>query len=579
MLRIALIASLLVGCADLGAVEDDDCTTSLQVTPSGDPLVGTEVRVTANIYNPNGGVPNIEWRVTHEQLEVPITGDGTMEISFIPGAAGTYFVDMTPSSPGSSCPSQQTEINVVTGQPGGDVRLHVMPPPGIDVPPIDRLIVLPAGSPTYSMGTVTLDPGAITAGTVGMPAYLRFYPGGQPEAIVETYTNGSGAYSARVQLTPHQILIVPMDTAYPPQTVADNQLTGAESYTVSAGVAITGTVLRPNGTPLQGANVQIFQNDVAGLTVPSTIGTSAANGSFTLRAFTSNGTNARVVVTPPAGSGLPRLETSSQGFNFTNAITVSYGASLVTRNVSGTSVVRGGALANAKVTIVGTIPFSSAGTIVAGASAVANGFVRIPMTANASGVLPSVLVPAGDLYAVVEPANAPGDSAVVAFNTTASVPSTINAPAMVPFSTTVKHDSDIIGGARLELVPTGALGLAGVGPTVVYANEAGLLSGTFASGAIYRSYLSDPSRRAGTGGIDVATVPGTTYLPDALVITGTLQIQGQTNRIDGASVHVLCNSDSAFPCDGVERDRPLGEDASDSQGSFAVAVTRPGVPI
>lgn len=585
MIRLAPILAMLAlaGCSLGASSGDDDCSTSLLVTPAGNPVVNTEVRVTAIIDNPNGGVPDVDWRVTHDQLEVPFSGDGTMEISFIPDEAGVYNVEMTPSSSGSLCQSRTAQINVVTGQPGDvEVRLHVTPPGTVDVPPIDRRIVLPAGGATYAMGSVTLDTGAITAGTVGMQAYLRFIPGGQPGAIVETYTNASGAYSARVQLTEHRILVVPTDPAFPPQTIADTILTSTESYTLSEGVAISGTVLRPNGTPLQDAKVQVFQNDTGGITVPSTIGTSAANGTFTLRAFTATGANARVVVTPPAGSGLPRLEAGSQGFDFANALAINYGTSIVTRNVSGTSVVRGGALANAKVTIAGTIPFSSAGTIVAGASAVANGFVRIPMTANSSGVLPSMLVPAADLYAVVEPANAPGDAAVVEFDTTAAVPSTINAPAMTAISTTILHGADALDGARLELVPTGALGLAGVGPTVLYANEAGVISGSIASGAIYKAYFSDPSRRAGTSAyamLDATTLQSITSLPDAVLITGTLQIQGQTNRIDGASVQVLCSSGGDFVCDGVERDRPIGEDASDSQGTFAIAVTRPGVPI
>jgi hypothetical protein len=463
------------------------------------------------------------------------------------------------------------------------VRLRVMPPLGVDVPPMERIIDLPS-APTYALGTLSLDPGTIANGSVGMAAYIRFIPSGQPEAVVETYADADGNFMARVQLAPHHLLIVPTDPAYPPQMFADNSLGGGEVYTLSTGVAISGSVRRPNGTPLANAKVQLFQNDTSGLTVPSTIGTSAADGTFTLRSFSAAGTNARVVVTPPVGSGLPRLETSSQGFNFTNAITVNYGASLLTRNVGGTTVNRGGALANAKVTVVGTIPFNTAGTIVAGATAVANGYVRIPMTANGSGVLPSTLVPAGDLFAVVEPANTPGDSAVVPFDTTSAVPAAINAPAMIPFSSTVRlNDQTPLGGVRFEIVPTGALGMAGVGPTLVTANEAGVITGAMASGAIYKTYVSDPSRRASPNFypmLDAQTIQTLpiTLLP-SLVITGTLQIQGQTNRIDGAAVQVYCNTDELVLCDGIERDRPLGEDASSAQGTFELAVTRPQPPL
>ncbi|MFN0250544.1 MAG: hypothetical protein ACKV2T_26930 [Kofleriaceae bacterium] len=581
MSRVLLVALLAAGCADFAGA-DESCRTSLQVTPSGDPVVGTEVRVTAIITNDVGGIPDIDWRVRFEQTDVVFSGQGSMEIAFVPDEEGTYSVDMTPSASGSSCPSAATGINVVPAQPGtDDVRLRIVPPLGVDVPPIDRVYILPT-SPTYALGTVTLDQGRITDGTVGRQAYLRFLPDGQPDAVVEAYTDANGAYSARVQISPHHILVVPTDPAYPPQMLVDTSLVTGESYTLSTGVAITGVVRAPSGAALANAKVQVFQNDTTGVTIPSTIGTSASDGTFTVRAFTTTGTNPRVTVTPPAASGLPRLEGSSQGFNFANAITVNYGTSLITRNVSGTSVVRGGALANAKVTIVGTVPFTTAGTIIAGASAVAEGFVRIPVVANGSGVLPSALVPAADLHAVVEPANAPGDAAVVSFDTRTAVPGTITAPAMVPFSSTAVLAQTPLGGVRLELVPTGLLGMAGVGPTLLVASEAGVITGSVASGAIYKTYATDPSRRAGpafgtVSSQTIATTLQNLFLTEALVISGSLKIQGQTNVIQGAGVQVLCYSNA--DCSGVERDRPFGEDASDEQGSFEVVVPRPGVPI
>lgn len=583
---IHLVASLvcLAACADFGAVEDNPCTSSLTITPAGDVQVDTEVRATATIVNEFGGVPVVDWRVRFNQTdEVLFSTNGPFEIAFTPHETGTYTVSMDPSASGSSCPSRQQTVNVVMGQPGEDVRLHVTPPPEANVPPIDRYIMLPRGTSMYSMNTVSLESGRVTDGTVGQPAYLKFIPDGQPGAIVETYTDATGAYQARVQSTPHRILVVPTDPAYPPQTIADNLPMVGESYTLSTGVAITGTVLRPNGTPLAGAKVQVFMNDAGGHTVPSTIGTSAANGTFTLRAFAATGANARVVVTPPASSGLPRLEGGSQNFDFTNPITASYSSSLVLRNVNGTTVTRGAALPNAKVTFVGSLPLQSTGTIVAGASAASTGHVRVTVTADGSGVLPTALVPAAELFAVVEPA--PGDAAVVELDLTSSVPVSIAAPAMAPFSTTLMYQSMTLEGARLELVPTGALGLAGVGPTVLYASGNGVISGSMASGAIYEARFSDPSRRAAPVGFPsmdaqtIATFP-TVQLFDPLTITGTLAVGGGGNPIGGAGVQILCGfGTSAFACDGVERDRPIGETASDVQGSFTIVVAAPGAPI
>lgn len=587
MIRKAAIMAMLAfaACAgDAGSVEDQ-CSTSLAVNPSS-PVVGQVVTITANITG-NLGQPTIDWRVRFNQADIIFDRNGEQEISFTPADAGVYTIDMVPSSSGSLCPSRQEDITVTTGGVGEvDVRLRVTPPIDLGVPPIDRVISLPRGTPAYSLGVVSLEPGRTTNGTVGRAAYMRFIPDGQPDAVVEAYADATGAFAAKVQSAPHHILIVPDDPAYPPQVV-DPAIPGQdESFTLSTGVAITGTVRRPNGTALAGAKVQVFMTDPNGITVPSTIGTSAANGTFTLRAFAANGAEERVVVTPPAGSGLPRLDAGSQNFDFTNAIEVNYSSALVLRDVSGTDVVRSGALANAKVTIVGTIPFATAGSIVAGTTAVSNGYVRIPMTADANGVLPSVLVPAADLYAVVEPANAPGDSAVVAFDTTSTVPGTIDAPPMVTVAPLVRLDQTPIGGVKVELVPAGVLAFAGVGPTVLYSDENGVVSGSLASGAIYEARITDPSRRAGPAAYSMvdstllSTTLETILLSEPLTITGTLSLQGSPNRVEGAAVQVLCQLElSSFECTGLERERPLGEDASDAQGAFTLVVPRPGIPI
>lgn len=577
-LSILALGVALAGCADLGSVEgDDDCSTSLFVTPSP-AIVNQEVRVSVTIQNDLGGISTIDWRVVHDQQDVPFTGQGQTEISFTPAATGIYAVDMVPSSSGSLCPSKHEEINVVMESGENQVRLRVSPPPDSGIPPIDQIKVLPTGTLAYSFGAVVLEPGITAAGTVGRAAYLKLIPDGQPDAVVEVYANASGAFSTKVQAALHHLLVVPNDPAYPPQTFDIGVPNGSENITLSTGSAISGTVLRPNGSGLGGAKVQLFMNDASGIEVPSTIGTTAANGSFTLRAFATSGSNPRVVVTPPAGSGLPRLEATSSGFNFANPVAVTYGASLVTRDIGGTSVTRGAALANAKVTIAGTLPFTTAGTISTGGTpAQANGFVRIAALANGSGVLPSTLVPAADLFAVVESGD-PGDAAVVGFDTTTTVPSTIAAPAMLGIETTVVLGSVALDGARVEFEPLGALGLAGVGPTVIFADASGTVRGALAAGAIYSARLSDPSKRGAPSVLamtSAATLGSTILLEPALVLGGQLKLSGSPNPISSASVQVLCNDDSLFACEDSERDRPLGETASDVQGSFEVAVIAP----
>jgi hypothetical protein len=107
-----------------------------------------------------------------------------------------------------------------------------------------------------------------------------------------------------------------------------------------------------------------------------------------------------------------------------------------------------------------------------------------------------------------------------------------------------------------------------------------------AAGAIYEARFSDPSRRAASVAFSSmdATMLNTMHadiqLLDPLTISGTLAVQGGANRIGGAAVQLLCSIDTgSFACEGVERDRPIGEDASDVQGSFSVVVAAPDGPI
>ena len=566
MRSVVLASMLLAACAGSAEGPADECSTTLSATPV-DAIAGAQVRVTASVDV--GGVATFSWRVTHDGLDVAFVkaNSSGSEITFTAPEAGPYYVTVTPSVPGEYCGTEDSTINV--REPMGNelnVRFRITPPPDLAVPPIDRPFIIPGGA-DFALGLVQLDAGRLTTGTVGMPAYVKFMPDGQPEAIVETYTSPTGAFTAQVQNAPHRILVVPTDPAFPPQIIADTPAAN-EVYTLDTGVAITGTVRRPNNTALAGASVQLFIADV-----PSTIATTAADGTFTLRASALAG-DARVVVTPPAGSGLPRLEAESAQFTFSQPIAIAYGTTLTTRNVGGTVVQRAGAIANAKVTIVGTIPAATAGTVTAGASASALGYVRIAATANGSGALPSTLVPAADLYAVVTAAA--GDYAVATFDTTTAVPATIVAPAMTPVSTTVQFGAANIGGARLELVPSGALELAGIGSTVVYASEAGVITSAVASGAKYVARFSDPSLTAGSLSVpsfDATSVTAATVLPRALTITGTLGIQSQTNRIVGAAIEVFCNHDA---CEGIERTRPMGEGASNAQGEFTLTVTDPG---
>ncbi|MDB4960924.1 MAG: hypothetical protein JWP01_923 [Myxococcales bacterium] len=571
MITAALAAASLVGCAGSADGANDECNVSLLVTPST-PIAGpdSEVTVTASTQSAPG-VLAFDWRVTYMSAPIPfdVSAPNESEITFTALEPGIYEVTLDIGS-GSICPQQSIRVNVLpSGSTTLDVRLHVTPPITIDVPPIDRRIRVFGGT-DYDLGPVVLDPGvrAIgnvrTAGNVGVPAYLAFVPDGMSEAVVESFSDAAGAYSTQLLNSDHEVLVIPASSLLAPRKLP--WTTTQTTLMVDGGTLIAGLV-RHGGVAIAGARVQLMIDGV-----PSTLGTTAGDGSFTVRGVPSSGAMVAVEVQPPVSTGLPRLEAFGT-FDLGTSLAITYSSLLTTRNLAGTQVRRNGSIVpGAKVTVVGEL--GAIGTVVTGAtSATASGVTRVTVTADAGGTLPSLIAPAAALSAVVTVDAASQDLAVAALDLTTGVPSTISAPSMTTKLTTVLGEAPL-DGARLDLVPTGALALAGVPTRQLTGDGNGAVVISFPSGSKYDAYFSDPAGRSGQRvvlDLTSATV-GTSYTLGAAVnVSGTLRVTGNPNRIRGASVQILC-----MTCSGLDRDRPLAEDASDEAGDFVLAVPDPG---
>jgi hypothetical protein len=221
------------------------------------------------------------------------------------------------------------------------------------------------------------------------------------------------------------------------------------------------------------------------------------------------------------------------------------------------------------VTIVGSLA-ATAGTI-SGVNAANT--VRVSATANASGQLPSLLVPRGMLSAVTElPMN---DHALSAINTSSCSVTQIDAPAMTTVTGTTQDPSNVaIGGIRVDAEPTGLLALAGVPPTQESSDVTGAFSLRIAGGGRYNVRFSDPQQRiAPLVASDVAAggVPTNAVLAQALAISGSVRITTTSLAVGGASVQVLCAT-----CGGLDQARPIAETASSFSGGYAIAVPDPG---
>jgi hypothetical protein len=369
----------------------------------------------------------------------------------------------------------------------------------------------------------------------------------------------------------YAMLVVPEDPALPPYLYRGND--DAPTVVVPLGTAVSGTVRGPGGNPLANATVQLVDDGVA-----STTATTAANGTYTVKMSPpSLGTNefmGEIIVTPPAGSGLPKLEAS--GTFDRNAVDARYASTLVLRDAGGMAVKRSGAgLANTPVMIVGVI--TGAGVVSsAGTDVQAEGRLRISSMTNAGGVLPSTLVPAASqLSAVVRPAMS--DVAVAALDTTASVPASIDAPMMQSFSLVVERadgaGTAAVNNARVELVPSGALALAGVPSTIVTADGQGVATGTVAAGGTYDARVADPSLAAGPlviASADAVVLSSLVMLPPPVSVLGTLTLQGEANPLPNTPVELRCRT-----CTGLDGVRPLAEGVSDAQGKFTLVVADP----
>lgn len=567
VVAVAAACTALAGCGASDAGGPDGCQVSLAYMPSF-PIAGDTIRV-AGIVTQAPGVLTYHWSVRKGGASVGYTDAQSdhSEILFDALDPGTYDVTLDVSaSTNTLCPQGAAKINVAPDNNNFvNARLHVTPPITTPAPLVDRALRFPAGA-DYDLGPVVLDPGIVVNGTVrdassiGVPAYLRFVPQGMSGAVVETFAGANGAFSVRLANQPHDVLVVPAVAGLAPRKVGSFDPSTQTQIAVTTGSAIAG-IVHQGATPIAGAKVQLMIGDV-----PTTLATTAADGTFTVRGVPIAGVDVKVEVTPVATSGVPRLEALG-ALDLAGSVNINYTA-LTLRNLVGVQVRRGAtAQPNKKVIVVGTV--AAVGTVTAGAAATATGFVRIAATTDGAGNLPALLAPAAPLDAVTTVA--PGDLAIGALDLTSSVPATISAPAMTAVSTLATDGVDPLDGATLDLVPTRTLALAGAPTLHLTANAIGVVATSLPVGSSYDVRWSDPAaRRAPLTALDVTTLAATYALPPALYLSGSLTVTGSSNPVVGASVQILCST-----CSGIERSRPIAEAASDAHGDFTIAIPDP----
>lgn len=550
------------------------CAVALAINPPA-PEAGpsTVVRVSAEVLNVEG-VLGYQWRVEREGATVdftPAQPDGS-QIDFAAPLPGTYTVilDVTGASP--PCLTTVRPIGIpLPGAASQTVRLRVVAPGG--AAPVLEVRREITGGANASFGILSVETGRAVSATLRgpggvLPAYLRFAPTSAPDAVVEAFADAAGLVTARLLAQPHDVLVIPSRSSgvAPARIAGWVPASGPTPIDIGAGATVTGTVRDPSNAPLADATVTLSIDGV-----PSTVAVTRNDGTFQLQAAT--GSTAIVEVTPPAGGGLPRLSATLQGFSPAGALDIRYAAALVRRSLAGMIVRRDGApVAGARLAVVGSL--AEVGTVAAGSSAPvsATGEVRIAATADAAGALPGTLVPAAALSGVVTVAGA--DVAVVPLDTSDGVPAAIDAPPMESIEPFVVGSFGLeLPGAILEVVPVGALAMAGVPRHQVTVGSDGRASTALASGGRYDLRFQDPRLRGGqliVADRTAATVAGEYRLPESLQLTGTLLLGGM-QPLGGALVQILCDA-----CNGIERAKPIAEAVSDATGGFVLSVPDPG---
>ncbi len=557
---LALLTSACVGSLDDEGSGPETCELSVSYTP--DPAEASLVRpiraiATASRYD---GVLTYTWTVRHGGQPVAITpanSDSSM-IEFPVGDPGIYDIEL--DAPG--CYDYRRALNVqAPGAESRAFRLRVTPSGGT---PQERLVNIPVGA-DRSYGTLLLErpldaTGTVRAGATGVASYLRFSrPGGG--VVAERSSDGEGRFSAQLQPGLHEVLVVPTDDRAPFRLAAWDPF--SELIEGPAGVVVTGEVFDPSGAPLAGALVSL---KVAGL--PSTVAVTGSQGTFAVSV--QPGDPVELTVVPPAGSGLPRLLGTASGAAAQQVLTepqaIRYRTDLARRDVGGLLLRRQG-VAAAAATAVFVGELAVAGSANGGALAL-RGAVRIAALAGADGRLPATQVPAAALSAVVQPAG--GGVAVLPFDATSAPPGSLDAPAMQQASgAVVTSAGPAAPGAIVELVPQGALALAGVPATTAVAGAAGAFSAPIAAGGRYRAQLWDPQHRGGPVSVaveapgslgSIALAPGWRLVGN--VFSGLF---GSPSR--GAAVELYCHT-----CSAAARQRVLGTVVTDDLGGFTLLV-------
>jgi hypothetical protein len=562
---------IAVGGYDLGALGDLGQCTSVKVTPS----MGTApVTLTATALVSTGATPT--WSVsTPSGVYVPMKQDASgLVVSWEATDPGTYAFRVEFAS-GYPCPGQGSALVIAPTSIGQPYRIRLTPPASSGLPQQDKLITVYGNTPQTDAELV-LEAGSSFGGIMHAAAgpiagEVQLLPMSGPEFDVAVDTSGSFALPIRLDGN-YTVVLIPADPSLAPRAIGPMlgaALTSAQ-MTVDPGAPVSGIVHDESAAPLAGARIALRAGPV-----PSGLGTTAADGSFALRA--EPGTYQFAA----AAEGWP--EVSFDGV----AVTAS-GLSLtldhvLTRNAVALRVLRADGLtpvAGAKVALRSGALTGAAQIDTGSGPQGIPGVARLVRTSAPDGSLGAMTLPSATFDVLVDASDLGGS---VPEGTTGLHLVVSGAGAIdlllaqhVALSGHVRDSAGkVVVGARVRAVVTG--GSASVRSTVTDAS--GAYSLLVAAGVPVDLFVDAPplaklaSSRvhlgASDGSMGGALPSGAdVVLPPGLPIAGTVR-GPSTAPLAGVGVDVLCLS-----CNDPT---PIAHGESDATGAYQVSLPDPGV--
>ncbi len=398
-------ALLLASCgAGLGGTDDDPPCRLNIIVETATPLTGVPVSVRATASE--SGFLEVNWGLDLDGQPIACSDDTSglclgRSIVFLPEMAGPHSIQITGSVDGGSCVAAATTVNV--GVPGADVGMYrIVVTPSQSASPLAEEILIPAGA-DYALGEFQLPAGAEVSGTVednGSPVESHLVVRGSNGARgAEAFSDAAGTFAATFPAGTINLDVLPADLAIAPGRFHDIAANAVGELALPAADAITGAVRGPTGAGLELASISIALDGL-----PSSLATSAADGSYSLAVRQTGfgvGAATEVTVQPPETSGLPTLRGPIATAASAQTLNVEYASSVSVRTRMFTVTGDGGTpVADAEVMFVSE-PFLSAATVEVQGGALTNvdGRVHKRAATSAAGVISSIVL-ADAIYTV-----------------------------------------------------------------------------------------------------------------------------------------------------------------------------------